>query len=44
MPSQSWPLPSELNKHVLRALPGKPGDYRDLCSAALVCKEWKVGL
>jgi hypothetical protein len=43
MPLQSWPLPPELTKDVLRALPGKAGDYCDLCSAALVCKEWKVG-
>jgi hypothetical protein len=42
MASAAWRLPPELTKCVIASLPSHWGDYDDICSAMLVCKEWKV--
>jgi hypothetical protein len=40
--ARGWRLPSELTKLVLSMLREKPEEYRSICSAVRVCKEWKV--
>jgi hypothetical protein len=42
MTAAAWRLPPELTKLVIATLPSCWGDYDDICSAMLVCKEWKV--
>jgi hypothetical protein len=44
--NSTWHLSPELVRGVFEWLRGAPklGDYSDLCTCMLVCKQWKVGL